>query len=276
MKQNKDIKIMPKAAKKEELEDQESKYTVPMLTKGMEILEFVSEFPGGVTIQEMHEKTKLSKTTVFRIANSFLEMGYLYKDEETKRFALTQRIFKLGLSSLGGSNLVERSLRPMQKLRDRIKEAVMLGALVNDKVVLLEQVLGSHNFTFILKPGAAFCLHASAPGKVLLAFCDETQREEILNGMTFEVFNKRTIASADAMRKELEKVRKLGYGVDLEEELAGVNCVAAPVFNQFGQVIASIWTSGPSGRLTKQEFPQIAQAIMDTAKDISASLGYIE
>ena len=85
-----------------------------------------------------------------------LEMGYLAKDDECNRFLLSRKVFRLGLAALGETDMLERAIEPMKRLRDEVKESVMLGTLVGNEAVLLEQVIGSHDFTFMLRPGAIF------------------------------------------------------------------------------------------------------------------------
>ena len=78
----------------------------------------------------------------------------------------------------------------------------------------------------------------------------------------------------EELEKELEKIRTLGYATDDEEEMQGVNCLAAPVFNSFGEIAAALWTSGPSGRLTRESFPDMAVRIIEAADAISLRLGF--
>lgn len=255
-------------------EDEKQKYGVPMLTKGLDLLELLAEYPSGLTVQEMVGVLNHSKTSTYRLIKSLEERGYIRKREETNQYFLSRKFLKLGLAALGESNIVESSLEYMRKLRDRLREAVMLGVLVENEVVLLEQVLGSHRFSFILTPGTHFCLHASAPGKVLLAFLEEKEREEVLKTLVYEVFNGNTIKNEGELRQTLQQVRECGYAVDRAEEMEGVHCVAAPVFNQFGRVVAAIWTSGPSGRMPYALFPEIGGEVMRAARSISANLGY--
>lgn len=257
-----------------DLDEEKQKYGVPMLTKGLDLLELLAEYPSGLTVQEMVDVLNHSKTSTYRIIKSLEERGYIRKREETNQYFLSRKFLKLGLSALGESNIVERSMEAMRKLRDKLREAVMLGVLTGNEVVLLEQVLGSHRFSFILTPGTHFCLHASAPGKVLLAYLDEKEREEILSTLDYEVFNGATIKNGQELRRELEQVRACGYAVDRAEEMEGVHCVAAPVFNPFGRVVATIWTSGPSGRLTQAMFPEVGREVIAAARSVSANLGY--
>ena len=106
------------------------------------------------------------------------------------------------------------------------------------------------------------------------AYQSEEELEKALETIQYTVFNKHTIENEAQLKKELERIRKIGYAVDLEEEMAGVQCIAAPIFNQFNNIVATIWTSGPSGRLTKSIFPVVAKELILTANSISTSLGY--
>lgn len=251
-----------------------NKYTIPMLGKGFEVIEMLASFPKGVTMQDIILRLNQPKTSVYRLLNSLLQMGYICKNEESSTYYLSKKLLRLGLAALGESNIVELSLPRMQQLRDSIRESVMLGIFMNNRVVLLEQVLGSHHFTFLLRPGTSFNLHASAPGKLFVAFAPDNEREELIESIDYEVFNKKTISSPERMRKEIRQVQKQGYAVDLEEEMDGVHCVAAPIFNQFGNVVATLWTSGPSGRLPQRMFPSVAEELKQATADISVSLGY--
>lgn len=251
-----------------------NKYNVPILEKGMELLEILSRHHNGLTIQEMCKCLNHSKTSIYRIASTFLEMGYLTKDEENNRFLLSRKIFRLGLAALGEANILERAIEPMKRLRDDVKESVMLATLVGDEAVLLEQVLGAHDFTFMLRSGTHLCLHASAPGKVLLAYQKEEVRKELIDNLNFKKFNDNTITDPILFQKELDTVMKKGYGTDIEEEIIGVHCIGAPIFNQYGEIAACVWISGPKGRMPIELFPELSIKVWNCAEIISAKLGY--
>lgn len=238
-------------------------------------MNLLSGYPSGLTMQEMLGRICVPKTTLFRLLNSLCEMDYLMKNEESGRYFLSRQLLRIGLAALGESNMVELALPPMRRLRDRIKESVMLGVFMDNRVVLLEQVLGTHNFTFLLRPGTQFCLHASAPGKLFLAYLRDPEQKAILDALELPGFNEHTITDRMELQEELDRIRQRGYATDLEEEMYGIHCLAAPIFNQFGQITATIWTSGPSGRLTQKELGFVAEEVKRTARAISASLGYI-
>ncbi len=252
----------------------QEKYNIPILTKGMELLELLSRNPQGMTLQEMVNDLKHSKTSVYRIVCSLDKMGYLRKDEITGSFFLTRKLFGMGLASLGSASIIEHSYDPMRRLRDKLKETVVLGTIMDDKIVILEQILGSRHFSFILKSGMDICLHSSAPGKVFLAFSESDDADNMIRNINFIKFNDNTITNASALREELDKVHRSGYALDMGEELAGVRCIGAPIFNQSGQITASVWITGPAERITNDSLEEYSRDVVACAEEISGRMGY--
>lgn len=254
--------------------EQKEGYLVPILHKGFGLMEYLGRYAGGRTMAETLADLDFPKTTLHRLLAALAEEGYICLDPETGRYALSRRLLRLGLAALGEASLAEHALQPMRALRDRVRESVMLGVFMDNRVVLLEQVPGSHDFTFTLRPGSGFCLHASAPGKLFLALLPEQEAEAALETVDYEVFTPNTLAGPKALAAELDAVRRQGYATDAEEGMEGVNCVAAPVFNSFGEVAAVVWTSGPSGRLSRNRFPEVAEQVTEAADRISVRLGF--
>lgn len=253
----------------------QNKYNIPILEKGMEVIELIAQHPKGLTIQEMVNLMAHSKTSIYRIVCSFEEMGYLHKNTQSNSFLITRKLFKIGLSSLGTTTIIEHSYDPMRRLRDKLRETVVLGTLMETKIVILEQVIGSHHFSFILKPGMGVCLHASAPGKVFMANIDDGERDEILSEIEFTRFTDNTILNTVDYLKELKNVKACGYGLDRGEELSGVRCIGAPIFNQAGKVAASVWISGPAERLSDEAIVEYSNEVVDCAKEISKKMGFM-
>ena len=164
--------------------------------------------------------------------------------------------------------------RILRDLRDQVKETACFGVLGDRKGIFIEQAQGHHTFRFILSPGKPFDLHCSAPGKAIMAYLPNTVRDRYLSYMEFTRYNARTITTRDAYLEELEKVRKLGYAMDNEEELNGVICIGAPIFNYTGYPCGAIWISGPKDRLSKEVVRVSADCIRKVAQTISLELGY--
>ena len=110
--------------------------------------------------------------------------------------------------------------------------------------------------------------------KAIMAYLPKTVRDRYLSYMTFTRYNSRTITSREAYLEELERVGKLGYAMDNEEELSGVICVGAPIFNYTGYPCGAIWISGPKDRLSKEVVKNTVKTIKEVTGLISNELGF--
>jgi DNA-binding IclR family transcriptional regulator len=251
-----------------------SRYKVPNLERGLLIMEHLMGFPQGLQQSEIAAQLHCSKTSVFRITMTLLEFGYLVRDEETKALRLSRKLIAMGNRTLGEDDLMSTAVDILKKLRDQVRETVLLGTLVDHELVVLGQVLGSHPFKFSIDLGTRVPLHTAAPGKAILAHLPENERDQILRKMSFEKFNERTISSVESFIRELELVKRDGYGLDRGEQLTGIHCVAAPVFNRHGYPIAAAWTTGPTDRIRETDFEKIGAWVKAHALAISERLGY--
>lgn len=251
-----------------------SKYIIPNLQNALSLVDIISKHRNGMSLPEMIQHTGVPKSTLFRICSTLMESGYLTKEEETGNFLLTRKFLRIGLAALGEESLIEKVLAPMRELRDKVNETVLLGTLMEKDVALLEQVIGNHPFTFFIKPGNHFVMHASAPGKALLAFMKDEDRDTVFSKIDMVAYNERTITTRADMMKEIMDIREKGYAVDRAEEMEGVHCVAAPIIDQHRHPLAVIWTTGPSARIKEADFDRIGKEVMQCAHKISVRFGY--
>ena len=256
------------------MEKTDENYKVPNLEKGIAVLEYLSLYTLGKTLQEIKTELDISQTTAYRILNTLVRLGYLIYNDDTKHYKLSCKLLSLGFRSLNEHNLLEIVLPHLRNLRDQVKETACFGVLGDQKGIFIEQAQGHHTFRFVLSPGKPFELHCSAPGKAIMAYLSHNIRDYYLSQMEFVRYNARTITTSDAYLEELEKVRKQGYAMDNEEELSGVLCIGAPIFNYTNYPCGAIWISGPKDRLTKDVVRFSAECIKRTAQAISQELGY--
>jgi DNA-binding IclR family transcriptional regulator len=250
------------------------RYHVPNLDRALRILEFLAAEPSGCGISEIARRLTLPKNSVFRIVSTLHAHGYLERDPAGKDFRLSRKLLALGYAAIDEHNLVQKSLDQMRLIRDRTGETTLIGALVGHQGVVLEQIAGSHVVKVLVDIGHRFPLHTAAPGKAMLAFLPPDECKAILDEMPFTRFNQNTITDRARFLEELEDVRAKGYAVDRGEEVEGLHCVAAAVFNHRGRPLASIWVTGPSSRLRLEDFPQVGALVIEKADAISRRFGY--
>src|SRR5512137_1970271 len=112
------------------------------------ILEHLMNHPQGLQQSEIAGQLRYSKTSVFRVTMTLLEFGYLVRDPETKALRLSRKLLAMGNRALGEDNLIALSLDVLKRLRDAVRETVLMGTIVEDELVVLAQELGSHPFKF--------------------------------------------------------------------------------------------------------------------------------
>lgn len=256
-------------------EEIEESYKVPNLEKGVAVLELLSYSNTGMTLQEIKTELDISQTTAYRILNTLVRLGYLLYNESLKKYRLSRKMLTVGFRSVQEHNLLERVLPRLRSLRDLLKETVCFGVMGADKALFIEQAIGAHPFCFVLSPGKSIDLHCSAPGKAMMAFLPDNARDSFLQKMDFRAYNANTLTNRADYLMELDRVRMQGYAVDHEEEMTGVICVGAPIFNYSGSPCGSIWISGPKDRLPEKTVGLYARTIMETTRELSFEFGYV-
>ena len=139
--------------------------------------------------------------------------------------------------------------------------------------MFISQVETNETIRAFFPPGTQSPMHASGIGKVLLAHFAPERVKQIVATQGLNRFTDKTITSEDALLADLEEIRKLGFGLDDEENTPGMRCVSAPIFNAFGEPVAGLSVSGPTFRLTAAKATNTGLLVRDHALKISRSLG---
>lgn len=251
----------------------DKKYEIPNLIRAFALLEYIAKYPKGVSFPQMLEDMDCSKTTLFRILISLKNSGFVTVSNEGSLYFLSRKIWSLAYASLGEANICAESSDLMRNLRDTTGETVMLGVLLGQECIMIEQEIGNGEFNFIGKLGMKSPLHASAPGKALLAFMPDDELDRILPKLNLKKITQNTIIDPELLKKELALIKKNGFATDMGEVVEGLKCVAAPIFDN-KSIIAVIWVTGPATRLT--DIKSIISATAKAAKEISLRLGFKE
>lgn len=242
------------------------KTTVPNLQRGMAILEFLAAAQRGATIAELAERLGFPSASVFRITQELAEMGYLSRDPATKRFSLTNKFLLLGQPQGRSRGLVEASIGAMRGLHKATGETTQACCLVETDAVILEQILSIHPFKYSAELGARCPSYSCAPGKAILAFLPDDQRQELVGRLRMKRFTPTTITDRRAFREELARIAACGYAVDRSEGLEGIHCVAAPIRNRQGFPVGALTIAGPASRIPETDFERLGMLVAEAAR----------
>jgi DNA-binding IclR family transcriptional regulator len=243
---------------------------VPVVQSTFRILEELSR-SGALGLNEVTQRTGISKSTVFRILTTLTRLGYVVRDS-ARTYYVSQSMGDL-VSAEAGIEAVRRAALPhMLELRDQYGETVNLGHLEFDKVTYVEVVPSEYALRLHERPGATVCLHASALGKAILAFSDDGFADNLIRGRELPMLTRNTITDPRELMGELRRVRERGYAFDRGETSLQASCVAAPIFNSSGSAIAAISISGPSSRFNPRRDSGVIESLLKATSAIARQL----
>ncbi len=226
-------------------------------------------------ISELAKRLGVAKSTVHRLAGALLDEGLLQQNPETGRYGLGVGLFSLGSLVRSRLDVTIESKHILNGLRERMQENVRLAVLQRDSVVFLHdfegpQTLRLRSATGQLRP--AFC---TAEGLCLISGLRPPQLEQFLLYPRPQRTSQ-TVTEEDAFVARVRHVKRRGYAFEDEECEEGTRCVAAPIFNAEGAIVASVGVAGPRVRIKKRQVPEIAPPVIGAANEISQRMGFIE
>lgn len=256
-------------------EVEDGRYNVRAVERSLRILNLLSD---GKTrgLTDISDAIDLSASTTFRLLSTLAQHHYVERNEPAGLYRLGLACLTLARAFQAGSDVRKAALPIMEQLRDETTETVHLAVLDKMEVVYLEKLQGLHAVGLMSsRIGGHSPSYCTGVGKVLLAYCDPDQVQAYFAVHPFHRFTSNTVQSVEALMAELTCIRDRGYGFDRGEHEAEVRCVAAPIFDLDGKVVAAISVSGPANRMEPLE--QQHDLILKTTKavfTISTRLGY--
>lgn len=248
---------------------------VQVLQRAMDVLEVIGTSTEPVSLKNITERVGLPKSTVYRILSNLESRGYVCcSNEGGYRLGLT--FLTLGQKAERGFEL-KRLARPhMTKLNQLTSESVHLGVLARNRVLYLDSIDSPHTIRLVAQIGGSNHLHCTSLGKALLIAHSDEEIRQILIEAGMERRTHYTLVTPDAFLKEMEVVRRNGFGFDDRESDNECFCIGAPIYNHLGQVLAAISVSGPISRVSRRTAETIvAPRLLEATRTISRSLGHV-
>jgi DNA-binding IclR family transcriptional regulator len=238
------------------------------------VLELLAHEPYTASLGAISAHLGVPKATAHRVVSTLVEAGFVEQDQDNRQYRLTGRTLWIGTAYLRHSRIYNSSFGVMQDLAARIKECMVHLALCDGDAVLYLHTVGHPQALYLFADaGERRPIHATALGKVLLAHRPDADVCRIFD-KGCKAYTKHTITSLPAMRRELKLIRERGYAVDNEEGVIGLRCVAAPIHNSRGEVIAAMSLSAAASVLTQENAAKYAHYIMQATLRVSVQFGY--
>ncbi len=228
---------------------------------------------------EIGKRVQLDPSTTFRMLIALEAEGFLERDSVSGKFRLGLACLELGSRFLANSNVRNRALRALEKLRDEFGETAHLCVLDGTEIVYLEKLAGLHPIGLMSSHvGGRAPAHCTAVGKVLLAYLSEQELTKRFPQPRLTRYTDFTITDLNLLKIELVKVKANCFAIDNQENEPGVKCVAAPIFDHNG-IIAALSLSGPVDRMDEHIahgslIPRLQEVIAEASVNIGWGRGF--
>ena len=238
----------------------------------LDVLEAVAFSTEELGVTQIADRVRVTKGSVHRHLLTLVDRGYLTQNPETARYAIGAKS-RLLARLAPDPDLVQVAVGPMRELRDRLGHSVVLSATTPRGALVMLTVAGTSPIEIGVRPGSELSFHASAQGKVLLAFAPRPMQQRVL-GRSLQAFTARTIVDVDRVEEELTQTFKRGYAAAPEEAMLGINAVAAPVFDGSDSCVAAVAIVGSIQFLPEQTNVATLEALTACGREISRKLGH--
>lgn len=243
--------------------------------KAIQIIEVMAREGTPMRLQDIALRTDLPASTALRMVNTLLVYGYINQDPDTLRYSLSLKFAQIGSVVASQFSLRQLAHPYLVELSHRCQESCCLAVEENMELVYTDVVDGPHSMLRIMQMvGKRAPLHATGIGKLLLLNYSPEQLDEFIRVRGLPAITPNTACTKTALLKQLEQIRAQGYALDAEEYELGARCVAAPIYDYTGLVVAGVCISGPASRLPESHIEEIIPAVKETAVKISHLLAY--
>lgn len=248
-----------------------------MLESADRVLRVMELFNGGersLSLSEIADRMSLPKSSVHRLLATLLAHGFIERDPFTRRYRLGIKLFEIGSLVIHDRGLHAAAHPVVEELAVSTGETCHLAVLSGTDAVYVYKIDGSATIIMSSRVGGRAPCFCTSIGKALVAWSGEDIFRQVVK-RGFQPFTPNTIRDAKRLATELEKVRRDGYALDREEFQPGLTCIAAPVRDHSGRVVAALGLAGPSNRLNRRRLLQLAAPVTGAADALSRNLGYI-
>lgn len=250
--------------------------TIGSVIKAVEVLEELAKSEDGLGVTEISNRLNYGVSATYHLLNTLKQCNIIEQDKKTKKYRIGFELFRICGMAKRQNALASLAQPYLDKLREMVGETSNLVVLDGNEVIYIAQSESTKLLKLFTQLGAKVPFYCTGGGKAILAYQPKKVQDLVLNNTNFIKFTGNTLSDINELVRELDIIRQQGYAMDNEEREEGVTCIATPVFDCYGEAIASISISGPTYRLKEKGIATIIKNVTDTAKELSESLGYVE
>lgn len=245
---------------------------VKALERALLLLGIISE-ADSLSLTELSQRAGMPASTAHRLLITLQNFGYLEYQADSQQWAVGVEAFRIGGSFARRIKVVDAGRPMLHDLMAQTGETANMAIAADGDVVFVSQVETHEPIRAFHRPGTRAHMHASGIGKALLAHLDEAGLSEWMRRKGLASYTQNTICEPEALRRELEVTRTRGWAIDNEERTLGMRCVAAAIYNAYGEAVAGISVSGPTVRIPDRVLNEYGILVRRTADLVTEGIG---
>lgn len=246
--------------------------SVQVLDRSLKLLDLVAR-ADGAALTDLADQSGMAPSTVHRLLTSLSQHGMVAHDGETGAWTIGVKAFEIGTAYLRFRKLGTISRPFLKQLMEGCGETANIAIEDDGDVVFISQVESHAPMRAFFRPGRRGPIHASGIGKAILSTWPDARIEALLAGRTLQHFTDKTRDTLPTLLEDIAKIRTRGWSIDDEEHTLGMRCVAAPIFDEYGEAVAGISVSGPAVRLPDSKVDAFGPVIRAAAEGLTKAMG---
>lgn len=248
---------------------------VSSVNRAITIVKLLADSETGMLgVTELAARVGVRKSSIHRLLQTLQLHDLVGQDLETRKYRLGWGLYHLAAKMPAGVDLVEACRHELDGLAADTRECANVGVLGNQSVVIVARSVPRQAVITNMDVGYQEPVHATALGKVLLSEQREAEVRRIVGQRQMQRFTERTITSPTDFVRECQDARRYGFALDDGEMNDDVRCIAAPIRNHEGRVVAAISVSGPAHRMTRERIEVLRGPVLEVARRISQKMGF--
>lgn len=233
--------------------------------RALDLLELLTAHRDGLSFSRIMEELALPRSTTHDLLKTLVSRRYLEFREDRKLYHLGTRMLGVSADHIENTELVRLCRPELARLVERFGETAHVAVLDGAEALYIAAEESDKTLRMMSPVGSRVPLHATAVGKVLLAGLRDEDADLLLGPGPFPEYTPVTIRMSRDLAMEIKEVRRLGYGLDTEEFAGALTCIAAPLRDRSGQVVAALGQSIPTGRLDPVMIRRVSRAVQESA-----------
>lgn len=243
---------------------------VASVARALALLDEVAGSDVGLGVNELARRLGVNPSTASRLLSTLEAGGFVERSSEGP-YRLGLKLVTLSDRVLGQLDVRERARPWLTWLVEETGETATLSVPGDGEAITVDFVPSSSSVVSMARVGRPSVAHATAAGKVMLAFGSTAIRD--VPGGELTAFTDRTITDPDALAAELEEVRASGVAEAVGEREPDLNALAAPVIGRGGELVAILGLQGPAARLPANTRRGLRAPLRKAADELGRSLG---